>query len=220
MNPKIYIHKNTQQVYDLHKTTIEQTNENTTILAQLTDFADNLFAAWKARTPVCKGQINNWHPDFIGKDIDVIFKANFTLADARLSIAKDCGFTDWEAVEKLGETRFNMAFEKAVDTLLAGDLADLESQIEQQPELINLRSLYGHQATLLHYAGSNGVEMWRQQTPYNLPEIVQFLLATGADRNATMSVYGGAFTTWEMVATSTHPQAAGVMEALREVLID
>ena len=89
MSPKIYIHENTQKVYNLHQTAIEQTNKSTTILTQLTAFADNLFAAWKARNPVRKAQINNWHPDFLGKDLAFIFKANFTLADARLSIAKD-----------------------------------------------------------------------------------------------------------------------------------
>ena len=187
---------------------------------QLTGFADNLFAAWKARNPVCKAQINNWHPDFIGKGIDLIFKANFTLADARLSIAKDCGFDNWEAVEEQGKTRFNLAFEKAVDTLLAGDLISLQQQINQQPELINQRSSYGHQATLLHYAGSNGVEMWRQQTPYNLPEMVQFLIDAGADKYAKMKVYGGCFTTWEMVATSAHPKAAGVVDALKTILLN
>ncbi len=220
MKSKIYIHENTQKIYNLHKTTIEQINESTTILAQLTDFANNLFAAFQARNPVCKGQINNWHPDFIGKDLSVIFKANFTLADARLSIAKDCGFANWAMVVKHSNTTFNLAFEKAVNILLAGDLTKLKTQIEQQPELLSIRSPYGHQATLLHYAGSNGVEMWRQQTPYNLPEIVQFLLDAGADKNAKMKVYGGHFTTWDMVETSAHPHAAGVVEALRKILVN
>ncbi len=218
MKPKIYIHENTEKVYNLHKKAIEEIDKNTTILTQLTAFADNLFAAWIAKNPVCKGQINNWHPDFIGKDVDFIFKANFTLADARLSIAKDCGYANWEAVARQGETTFNIAFEQAVDTLLAGDLPHLKQQITQQPELLTLRSPYGHQATLLHYAGSNGVEMWRQQTPYNLPKIVQFLLEAGADKNAKMNVYGGEFTTWEMVATSAHPHEAGIVEELKKLL--
>ena len=172
------------------------------------------------RSKPCKGQINNWHPDFISKELDFIFNANFTLADARLSIAKDCGFDNWEMVVQQGNITFNLAFEKAVNTLLAGDLVGLKKQIIQQPELVHLRSTYGHQATLLHYVGSNGVEMWRQQTPYNLPEIAQFLLKAGADKNAKMKVYGGEFTTWEMVATSAHPQEAGVVEALKKILTD
>lgn len=219
MSAKIYIHPNVQKVYDLHKTAIEQIDKNTTVLKQLTAFADNIFAAWTTRSPICKGQINNWHPDFISKDLDFIFNTNFTLADARLSIAKDCGFDNWEMVIQHGNITFNLVFEKAINTLLAGDLVDLKKQITLRPDLLQLRSPYGHQATLLHYAGSNGVEMWRQQTPYNLPEIVQLLLDAGADKNAKMKVYSGQFTTWEMVVTSAHPHKAGVVEALKKILI-
>jgi len=220
MKNKIYIHDNTQQVYNLHRVAIEGLTKTSTIKEQLISFADNLFAAWQARNPVCKAPINNWHPDYIGKSLDIIFQAPFKLSDARLSIAKDCGFLDWEEVKKIGNVRFNLSFEKAIDTLLAGDLVNLKKQIEQQPTLLHTRSTYGHRATLLHYAGSNGLEMWRQKTPYNLPEIVAFLLGAGADKNATMRVYGGEHTTLEMAETSAHTRAAGILEELIEVLRD
>lgn len=210
MNARVYIHPNAQAIYDLHQTAIEYITKSSTVKAQLSTFADTLFAAWKARNPVCKSQINNWHPDYISKSLDVIFQASFTLKDARLSIAKDCGFLNWEEVEELGNIPFNLAFEKAVDTLLAGDLVNLKKQIEQCPTLLHTRSTYGHKATLLHYVGSNGVEMWRQKTPYNLLAIVQFLIKAGADKNATMRVYGGQYTTLQMVETSAHPHKAGV----------
>lgn len=218
MKGKVYTHKNTQQVYNLHRVAIEGVTKTTTVKEQLISFADNLFAAWQARNPVCKAPINNWHPDYIGKSLDVIFQAPFKLADARLSIAKDCGFLDWEEVEKLGNVRFNLSFEKAIDTLLAGDLVNLKKQIEQQSILLQTRSTYGHRATLLHYAGSNGLEMWRQKAPYNLPAIVKFLIEAGADKKATMRVYGGAHTTLEMAASSAHPRKAGILEELIEVL--
>jgi len=218
MKSKIYTHENTQQVYNLHRVAIEELTKTTTVKEQLTAFANNLFAAWQARNPVCKAQINNWHPDYIGKSLDIIFQAPFQLADARLSIAKDCGFLDWMEVEKKGPVRFNLSFEKAIDTLLAGDLVNLKKQIERQPTLLHTRSTYGHRATLLHYAGSNGLEMWRQKVPYNLPKIVQFLIAVGADKNATMRVYGGEHTTLEMAVSSAHPREAGILEELVEVL--
>ncbi len=219
MQAKVYIHENTENVYDLHRNTIESITENTTVKEQVSAFADTLFAAWKARNPVCKAQINNWHPDYISQSLDIIFQATFKLADARLSIAKDCGFLSWEEVEKIGNVPFNLSFEKAVDTLLAGDLDSLKKQIEQQPTLLHSRSSYGHRATLLHYAGSNGVEMWRQKAPYNLPAIVQFLIEAGADKNATMRVYGGEHTTLEMAVSSAHPHAAGIIDRLTEVLM-
>ena len=218
MKAEIYIHERVKKLYELHRQAIENINEDTKVIDQLAAFADTIFTAWKMRDPICKGQINNWHPTFIGKSLDVIFASPFTLEDARLSIAKDCGFKDWADAKHRGDVPFNLAFEKAVDSLLNGDLATLKAQIKENPTLLHERSKYGHQATLLHYAGSNGVEMWRQQTPYNLPEIVQFLLDAGADKNATMAVYGGHFTTWEMVATSAYPHAAGVVAELREIL--
>ena len=216
--PKVYISERVQRLYALHQQAI-QIKEDTTVKDQLTAFADTIFTAWKTRDPICEGQINNWHPKFKGKSAEAIFNMPFTLADARLSIAKDCGFKDWATMETQDPIKFNLAFEKAVDTLLNGDLADLKIQIATQPELLTERSRYGHQATLLHYAGSNGVEMWRQKTPYNLPAIVQFLLEAGADKEATMPVYGGQYTTWEMVVTSAHPHAAGVVAELKDLLI-
>jgi len=108
----VYCHENTYNVYELHRKTIEQTDKGITIIEQLSGFADNLFAAWKDRNPVCKGQINNWHPDYIGKDLDVIFQPFFKYEDAQLAIAKDCGFLDWQEVEveEFGQVPFNLAF--------------------------------------------------------------------------------------------------------------
>lgn len=218
MKAEIYIHERVKKLYQIHQKAIESINENTRVIEQLAAFAATIFTAWKTRNPICEGQINNWHPTFVGKSIDVIFASPFTLEDARLAIAKDCGFKDWADAEQRGNVPFNLAFEKAVDSLLNGDLATLKAQVKESPNLLEERSKYGHQATLLHYAGSNGVEMWRQKTPYNLPEIVQFLLDAGADKNATMPVYGGDYTTLEMVVTSAHPHAAGLVAQLREIL--
>jgi len=218
MKSSVYIHEQVKKVYQLHQRAIENISGGVTVLDQILSFGNNLYDAWLVKDVVCIPQINNWHPEYIGKDAAYIFNASFELSDARLSIAKDCGYEDMRQVDELYDTTFNLAFEKAVDNLLNGDLVALQQQIKQQPSLIVERSQYGHQATLLHYAGSNGVEMWRQKTPYNLPEIVQFLLDAGADENAKMAVYGGQFTTWEMVATSAHPHAAGVVEDLKKIL--
>ena len=81
-----------------------------------------------------------------------------------------------------------------------------------------IRSQYGHRASLLNYAGSNGVEFWRQQVPLNLAEIVIYLLEAGADKNATMKVYGGEFNTFELLTTSIHPLRARIMEEMKLIL--
>ncbi|WP_378176901.1 hypothetical protein [Aquimarina sp. SS2-1] len=41
----------------------------------------------------------------------------------------------------------------------------------------------------MNYTASNGVEIWRQKTPINLPEMTYFLIDKGADRYATECIW-------------------------------
>ena len=59
-----------------------------------------------------------------------------------------------------------LEFESAVDAVIAGDLATLESSLRENPELVRARSTRlnhhdppRHCAMLLHYLGANGVEV-------------------------------------------------------------
>jgi hypothetical protein len=72
----------------------------------------------------------------------------------------------------------------------------------------------------LHYVAANGIEGYRQKTPKNIVQIARVLLAAGSDVNATANVYGGRATSLELVATSVHPEQAGVQEQLMQLLID
>ena len=75
--------------------------------------------------------------------------------------------------------------------------------------MISERSQYGHSATLLHYAGTNGVESYRQVVPLNLSEIVDFPIASGADLTSKANIYGGS-TPSELFETSKHSYESGV----------
>jgi ankyrin repeat protein len=86
--------------------------------------------------------------------------------------------------------------------------------------LILARSTREHQATLLHYVAANGVEGYRQKTPANAIEIAKLLLDSGAAVNATAEIYGGDATTLALVATSIHPEQAGLQQALLQLLLD
>src|SRR6185503_10912727 len=59
-----------------------------------------------------------------------------------------------------------------------------------------------------------------QKTPPNIVEITRLLLLAGADVNATSEAYGARSTALGLVATSLHPQRAGVQLALLDVLLD
>ncbi len=100
-----------------------------------------------------------------------------------------------------------------MDTLLSGDVKRLHGLLSSNPSLIYRRSSFGHRSTLLHYAGSNGVETYRQRVPLNLAEITCLLVEAGADVNATANMYGGGSTALGLLVTSDHPAKAGVNEA-------
>jgi ankyrin repeat protein len=111
-------------------------------------------------------------------------------------------------------------FESAVEAVIGGDLATLESLLRNHPELVRARSLRGHRATLLHYVAANGVEDSRQKSPRNAVAVAQMLLRAGAEVDALADMYGGQCTTMSTLVSSTPPANAGVQVALAETLLD
>jgi ankyrin repeat protein len=90
--------------------------------------------------------------------------------------------------------------------------------LRDRPQLVHVRSVRRHRATLLTYVGANGVEDFRQQTPANVVDVVELLIRSGADVNAVSDLYGGS-TTLGLAATSVHPARAGVQRALIDALL-
>jgi ankyrin repeat protein len=144
-------------------------------------------------------------------------------ANAQAIIASEHHFASWDEyadyiIAQPADSSVSK-FEAAVDAIVNGDQGELEELLRKNPELIHITSARTHHATLLHYAGANGVEGFRQKTPANILEITKALLDAGADVNALADIYGGS-TTLGLVATSIHPRLAGVQSALMEVLLD
>jgi len=110
------------------------------------------------------------------------------------------------------------SFESAVDAVVNGDTVMLKRLLRRNPRLIRARSRRKHRATLLHYIGANGVEADRQKTPRNAVRIAEVLLRAGADVNAVGDMYGCS-TALGLVATSVHPQRAGLQNDLIDVLL-
>jgi WD40 repeat protein len=146
------------------------------------------------------------------------------LTDAQFFVARAHGFASWPAfaahLEALRDEASPTAlFEAAVDAIVAGDADTLQRLLRARPELARARSLRDHRSTLLHYISANGVEDFRQITPSNIVRMTEMLLAAGADVNAASDAYGGGSTTLGLVATSMHPERAGVQTALLETLL-
>jgi ankyrin repeat protein len=149
---------------------------------------------------------------------------DYSAADARAIIARNHDFESWEQFASYAEALKNCnsaiaQFERAVEAIVTGDAVTLEQLLRRNPDLIDARSTRRHHSALLHYVGANGVENFRQRTPHNAVQIAEILLKAGADVNAVADMYGGGCRTLGLVATSIHPQAAGLLHALIDVLL-
>jgi hypothetical protein len=183
----------------------------------------------RALTPEARREIG-WDTERVERQWRRIQKthermARCTLADAQFFVARCHGFASWPKfvrhLEALGRANSPASsFEQAVDTIVNGDLATLEKLLSQNPKLARASSARKHRSTLLHYVSANGVEDFRQKTPKNIVEITKLLLNAGADVNAESDAYGGRSTTLGLIATSWHPENAGVQLPLMELLID
>ncbi|WP_299214069.1 hypothetical protein [uncultured Aquimarina sp.] len=194
-----------------------QTDQYSLIKTHLSKIADRMLEGVQDNQDFIFREINNYHIDYLGTPAEELKKIKFTGEDCRTTIPNEYGFKNWQIVEQL-EDHYDHNFEKAVNFLVHGDFKELKKIVELDPKLVTKKSKYGHQATLLHYTASNGVEMWRQKAPLNLPEITNFLIEQGADLNATMKVYGGSFNTLTLLKSSIHPFNAGIAEEMINIL--
>jgi hypothetical protein len=202
-------------------------------LAQYKKQATDLVKAYRSGDPEAMRCIRQLHPRLRGKagtndrndvtDVE-IRSAKFSPVDAQSVVARWYGFESWpklvefvEAVTREGSSVSQ--FESAVEAIISGDVATLQSLLRDNPELIQARSTREHGATLLLYVGTNHVEGYRQKSPRNAVEVAKILLKAGAEVDAVAQT-GGYGTTLGQVATSVHTARAGVQIALMETLLD
>ena len=107
---------------------------------------------------------------------------------------------------------FAATFECAADAVVEGDTDTLVTLLRDDPTLATARSSRPHRCTLLHYLGANGFESERQRTPGNAVDVIELLLAAGADPNAACYTYRGGpgETTVGLLTSSGHPRDAGL----------
>ena len=185
--------------------------------------ARHLIASVKSGKPQALRSIRQYHRPWRKLPDAQLRKVKVSLADAKRIIARDEDFRNWQQLkrhtEALNDRTSDVArFEAAADSVATGDVTTLRRLLEASPELIRARSPRMHRATLLHYAGANGVEAYRQQTPPNAVEVVDLLVQAGAELDSMADMYGGA-TPLGLVATSVHPYLAGVQNALMAKLL-
>ncbi len=179
---------------------------------RLKNFADILEHGLVSGDDDALAEVSNYHPQMLGAKKDRILDSRNLDEIAAETIIAEFGFESWDQVNSSRPSPGQIAFEYAVDMLLTGNLSALKSLLRRNPSLSRQRSVFGHKASLLHYCGSNGVELFRQRVPLNLPDIIELLITHGADPSAQMKVYGGLYTALELLETSTHPVVAGIRD--------
>jgi len=213
----IYIEESIGKVIRMHQSIIDRRLDYNSVYDELNAYANNLYDHFRLGNPATAVEISNYHPDFIGKNPDYILSSEIELEDMQLVIAREYGFKNWTQVRAQMESPLDIPFEKCVDDLLSGDLVLLKATLVQKPELINMRSPYGHRAGLIHYLGSNGVEIWRQVVPKNLVEVLKLMIDFNADLQMQANIYG-TNSLLALLTSSGHPWKAGVAREAISVL--
>ncbi len=216
METKIYRPQIVQEIRDyygeaIHHSTFETIQEHMNTLANM------LYKGIQAGNEYLYVEISNYHPLFLGDPISQIKDANLDLIDCQWTIACEYGFKSWEDVLDLRKTEYNQPFEEAVDFLLNGNFHELQMHIKSYPSILTASSQYGHKATILHYTASNGVELWRQQVPQNLPEMTAYLLEMGVSKWTLMNAYGSQYDTMTLLRSSIHPKSAGIANEMESI---
>ena len=216
----VYIHPKVQGLRNFYGDLYTHPEQFQTIFQHLNSLSEKLFEGIKSQNLVIIPQINNYNKSYLSKNAEFLFNAQLGIDDAKATIAMEHGFKNWEQMKNiLTDQPYNFAFESAISLLLSGKHSALKSLLYDQPSLIHEQSKYGHSASLIHYLGSNGMELWRQVVPLNLAKMTKLLLETGADKNALMNVYGGKFNVRNLLETSAHPVAAGILDEVLPLLV-
>jgi hypothetical protein len=196
-------------VQQLHQNILDRRLSYPSVFHELKNYAINLQGQYQVGNPAVSIEISNYFPPLIAASQKEIFYVEMEPHDFELTIAKAYGFSSWENVKAMSETTHDPLFEMAVDILLTGQIEVLGDLLKQYPHLVHQRSSYGHRAGLIHYLGSNGVEIWRQVVPDNLEEILRFLVVKGADPDMTADLYG-VNNLLALLTSSDHAWKAGV----------
>lgn len=214
----VYVAPEVADVLALHPYLHDTDFRRLPIRQQLGKQADILLQAHQSGDRRVAIHILSWWPEARNRRLDDIMAAGFSRSDARQTMAREYGFADWDTVNALDDLTPDLSFEIALDEMLAGDAGALRIRLEREPHLASARSHYGHQATLLHYIGANGVESHRQVTPLNAAQLARLLISFGASIEAEANMYGGGQNPLALASSSAHPHAAGISDELNRIL--
>jgi hypothetical protein len=214
---KVHRHPFVQETLKLHQHILQNPDSYRTVKELICLLADNLFKHLKSGDPKALKVIASFLPEFHKKMTSEIPSAGLGLEDCQLAIAKEYGYANWENALSESDQAFDKNFETAINLLVNGQIQELQSLLEKQPEILQQHSPFWHGAGLIHYIASNGVETWRQCVPHNLLEITSMLIDHGADPQMPNNIYGGS-NLINLIETSSHPHELGIAHQLIQLI--
>jgi len=214
---ELYIDEKVRALRELHQDTLRLDRSAVSVREVLEHQARSILDGHSHGNSAVTFHLACWCPQFIGQSTDQIMSATLSLDQAKHTIAREYGYSDWGDVQALDNVGFDVDFEDAVDRVVTGNLQQLCELLEAKPQLAYQTSQHPHSATLLHYIAANGVESHRQITPLNAVKVTRYLIKMGSAVNATANIYGGS-TVLALLLTSAHPLSAGVVDDVADVL--
>jgi hypothetical protein len=208
---KIYVCDEVRKIRELYDDIISWPYEYGSTFALINALATSHYRQYALGHPMSMIELKSWHPDCISQSYEHIISLELSQEDVQLAQARQFGYKDWQDLI-LKDSPLDLNFERAVDAIISGDEATLSQLLNEHTDLTQASSKYAHNAQLIHYIAANGVETHRQITPYNLPAITQQLLDHGCDPYAHHNIYDGNGTVIDLIATSAHPNDAGVAQ--------
>ena len=172
-------------------------------LRHLKQQAKDLMKARAERDSQAAQRIREFHPTFPHATDATIFKANFKLADAQLTIARERGFASWPKLKRRVEKPTNAddlnlpfheriqdtAFRRAVDLLDTGNVRGLRAHLRAHPNLARQRVTfeggnYFQNPSLLEFVAENPIR--HGELPANIGEIARVILEAGAKNDVSI----------------------------------
>src|SRR3954451_498898 len=135
----VYVSDQVREVERLHRDLLTDDVRRLPIRDQLDRQAHRIVEGHQAGDRAVVTHVTCWHPKLVCRSADDIMSSNFTLDDARQTIAREYGFADWSDVEARGAIPPDPDFEIAVDTLLSGNVERLRGLLSGNPSLIHRR---------------------------------------------------------------------------------
>jgi hypothetical protein len=118
----IYVPPGLDELAALYRDLLQEDSASLPVRDQLAQQAERLLAAHRRADPISTIQISNWLPRLVGRPAAEILVAEFSLDDARLTIAREHGFENWPQVEDEATQPPDPLFERAVDAAINGDI--------------------------------------------------------------------------------------------------